>query len=233
MLNRLYGKAGEVMYTVLIAEDDETIRRELELLLTKYGYAVESADDFGNIVEWALSRTAHLLLLDVNLPFYDGFYVCREIRKRASLPIIMVTSRDADVDELMGMNLGADDFVRKPYNIHVLLARIEGVLRRTAAAPADDTLSVAGLALNINSGVVTCEGRTSELTKNEQRILRLLMKNRGKILSRDELMLELWQSDEFVDDNTLTVNIGRLRKKLEEIGAEGVIQTRRGQGYIL
>jgi DNA-binding response OmpR family regulator len=137
------------------------------------------------------------------------------------------------MDELMGMNLGADDFVRKPYNIQVLLARIENVLRRTNGNSTEDILSVGEITLNLSNSTVNLGKESQELTKNELRILRLLMKNPGKIIPRDQIMLELWQSDEFVDDNTLTVNMGRLRKKLEEIGADGLIQTKRGQGYML
>ncbi|MDR3091143.1 MAG: response regulator transcription factor [Clostridiales bacterium] len=221
------------MQTILIIEDDQTIRRELELLLEKYGYAVKTTDDFSNAAEWILRQQAHLVLLDINLPYYDGFHICREIRKNATIPIIIVTSRSGDIDELMGMNLGADDFVRKPYNVQVLLARIENVLRRANGAQTEDLLRAGELALNLSNSTVNSGEQSRELTKNELRILRLLMKNQGKILSRDQIMLELWQSDEFVDDNTLTVNIGRLRKKLEEIGAGGLIQTKRGQGYML
>ncbi|MDR3072652.1 MAG: response regulator transcription factor, partial [Clostridiales Family XIII bacterium] len=163
----------------------------------------------------------------------DGFHICREIRKNTTIPIIIVTSRSGDMDELMGMNLGADDFVRKPYNIQVLLARIENVLRRTNGNSTEDILSVGEITLNLSNSTVNLGKESQELTKNELRILRLLMKNPGKIIPRDQIMLELWQSDEFVDDNTLTVNMGRLRKKLEEIGADGLIQTKRGQGYML
>jgi DNA-binding response OmpR family regulator len=218
---------------ILIIEDDHTIRRELELLLEKYGYAVYTTDDFSNVVEWILGQQAQLVLLDINLPFFDGFHICRELRRKTTIPIIIVTSQGSDIDELMGMNLGADDFVRKPYNIQVLLARIENVLRRTGEKQTEEVLRAGALALNLNNSTVSHGAQTQELTKNELRILRLLMKNQGKIISRDQIMLELWQSDEFVDDNTLTVNMGRLRKKLEEIGAFGLIQTKRGQGYLL
>jgi DNA-binding response OmpR family regulator len=222
------------MQTVLIIEDDQTIRRELELLLEKYGYAVKTTDDFSNAVAWILQQQAHLVLLDINLPYYDGFHICREIRKNnTTLPVIIVTSQNSDIDELMGMKLGADDFVRKPYNIQVLLARIENALRHANGNQMDDMLRVGELALNLGNSTVGLGEQSRELTKNELRILRLLMKNHGKIIPRDQIMLELWQSDEFVDDNTLTVNMGRLRKKLEEIGAESLIQTKRGQGYML
>jgi DNA-binding response OmpR family regulator len=223
----------DIMQTVLIVEDDQTIRRELEILLEKYGYAAKATDDFSNAAAWILQQQAHLVLLDINLPYCDGLHICREIRKNSAIPIIIVTSRSGDVDELMGMSLGADDFVRKPYNIQVLLARIENVLRRASAGQMDDILRVGEIALNLGNGTISLGKQSLELTKNELRVLRLLMKNQGKIVSREQIMLELWQSDEFVDDNTLTVNIGRLRKKLGEIGAEGLIQTKRGQGYML
>ena len=173
------------------------------------------------------------MLLDINLPYYDGYYICREIRKKSNLPIIVVTSRNSEIDELMSMNLGADDFVTKPYNTQILLARISSLLRRSYSKNESEVYQFKNLKYNLSTSEAEYEGSTIELTKNESRILYTLIKNKEKIVSRDDIMKSLWQSNEFVDDNTLTVNINRLRKKLEEIGAEGYLQTKRGQGYIL
>lgn len=218
---------------IYIVEDEITIRSELAKLLESYGYTCAYSDDFQNIVEHILKEATDLILLDINLPFYDGYHVCREIRKQTDTPIIIVTSRNNDMDELMSMNLGADDFVTKPYNTQILLARIAAVLKRSDGKNATDSISHNGLTLFLNKSVVRFQNTDAELTKNEFRILAHLIQNAGKIVSREDLIEELWQSDEFIDDNTLTVNINRLRHKLEEIGAEQYINTKRGQGYII
>ena len=222
------------MDPILIIEDDAVIRAELKNMLEQYGYPVTAPDDFSDIVNAALDAGPGLILLDLGLPYYDGHHICREIRKQSSVPIIVVTSRDTETDELLSMHLGADDFITKPYHTQILLARIETVLRRANGSRQTETaLTVEGVSLNLENSTVSFGGQTRELTRNEARILRLLMKNQGKILSRDRIMTELWQSDEFVDDNTLTVNINRLRKKLEDIGVAELIRTKRGQGYLL
>ncbi|MDU2683289.1 MAG: response regulator transcription factor, partial [Clostridium sp.] len=163
----------------------------------------------------------------------DGYYICREIRKRSSIPIIVVTSRDNEVDELMSMNLGADDFITKPYNTQILLARISSIIRRAYNNSDSEVLEYRGLIHNLSTSEAEFDNKRIELSKNESRILYVLIKNKEKIVSRNEIIESLWQSDEFVDDNTLTVNINRLRKKLEEIGAIDYLKTKRGQGYIL
>ncbi|CUN82341.1 response regulator transcription factor [Clostridium sp. NSJ-49] len=218
---------------IFIVEDEDKIREELITLLNRYGYETEFSNDFKNIVEDILKAIPSLVLLDINLPYYDGYYICREIRKKSNLPIIVVTSRDSEIDELMSMNLGADDFVTKPYNTQILLARISSLLRRSYSKNESEVYQFKNLKYNLSTSEAEYEGSTIELTKNESRILYTLIKNKEKIVSRDDIMKSLWQSNEFVDDNTLTVNINRLRKKLEEIGAEGYLQTKRGQGYIL
>jgi DNA-binding response OmpR family regulator len=217
----------------LIVEDDRTIRQELTVFLEKYGFLVKSTDDFSGVANWVLGEGAHLVLLDINLPYYDGYHICREIRKSSDIPIIVVTSQTGEADELMSMNLGADDFIVKPYNTRILLARIQNVLRRAYGNADSAIVTVRDVRLNLSNSVVSCKNNTQELTKNEVRILRLLMAHKGEIISRDKIMAELWQSDEFVDDNTLTVNINRLRKKLDEIGAADFISTKRGQGYMV
>lgn len=221
------------MENIFIIEDDKTIREELTIFLSRYGYSCTSSTDFENIVDRALASKANLILLDINLPYYDGYYICREIRKRSNVPIIVVTSRQSEMDELMSMNLGADDFITKPYNTQILLARISSVLRRMYQNIDMDFLEFKGLKFNISQSLIEFSGEKIDLTKNESKILYSLIKNKEKIVSRNKLMDELWQSDEFVDDNTLTVNINRLRKKMESIGAIDMLQTKRGQGYIL
>lgn len=218
---------------IFIIEDEEKIRLELSTFLNKYGYETMYSTDFENIIEIALKSEAHVILLDINLPYYDGYYICREIRKSSNVPIIVVTSRNSEIDELMSMNLGADDFITKPYNTQILLARISSIIRRTYQNVDVEVFDFKGLKYNMSTSEMSYLDKKSELTKNESRILYTLIKNKEKIVSRNDLMKSLWQNDEFVDDNTLTVNINRLRKKLDEIGAEGYLQTKRGQGYIL
>lgn len=221
------------MAAIFIVEDDVKIRNELTKLLQKYGYECFSSDDFSHMTEAVLKQNPQLVLLDINLPVYDGYYICREIRRQSQIPIIIVTSRDSDADELMSMNLGADDFVTKPYNTQILLARISSVLKRAYPSEPVNTLSHRGLELDLSRSTVRFQGKEVELTKNELRILRLLIRDKGRIIPRDEIMNDLWQSEEFVDDNTLTVNINRLRKKLESIGIEDYLITKRGQGYLV
>ncbi|MDB1922758.1 response regulator transcription factor [Clostridium tertium] len=218
---------------IFIIEDEEKIRNELCTFLNKYGYETSYSLDFENILEEFMKDKYHLVLLDINLPYYDGYYICREIRKRSSIPIIVVTSRDSEVDELMSMNLGADDFITKPYNTQILLARISSIIRRAYNNSDSEVLEYRGLIHNLSTSEAEFDNKRIELSKNESRILYVLIKNKEKIVSRNEIIESLWQSDEFVDDNTLTVNINRLRKKLEEIGAIDYLKTKRGQGYIL
>ncbi|WP_113672378.1 response regulator transcription factor [Vallitalea guaymasensis] len=221
------------MYKILIIEDDIKLRKELSKLLVSYGYECIYNEDFKNIIEYSLTANADLILLDINLPYYDGFHICREIRKQSTIPIIIVTSRNTDMDELMALNLGADDFITKPYNTQILLAHISTVLKRTTMNNNSQILIHKNLSLNISNSTASHKDNKIELTKNEMRILSLLIRNKETIVSRDDIMNELWQSDEFVDDNTLTVNVNRLRKKLETIGLRNFIETKRGQGYII
>ena len=217
---------------IMIVEDHPKIRDELSALLQRYGYEICAPTVFDHIVEDILQANADLVLLDINLPLYDGYQVCREIRKASAIPIIIVTSRDSEVDELMSMNLGADDFITKPYNTQILLAHISSVLKRSYRSPEEAAeLSWKGISLSLSRSIARCGDKEAELSKNETRILHLLIRHRETIVSRDTIMNELWQSNEFVDDNTLTVNINRLRKKLADIGAPDYIVTKRGQGY--
>lgn len=218
---------------IVIVEDNKKIKEELSLFLEKYNYKTYCVENFTNVIEEIIEQEADLILLDINLPVFDGYYICRELRNKSKVPIIMVTSRDSEIDELMSMNLGADDFITKPYNTQILLAHIVSVLNRTYANNQPETLSYQGLTVDLAKSLASFQGKVTILTKNELRILHLLMKNQDAITTRDDMMECLWQSDEFVDDNTLTVNVNRLRKKLEEVGAVDFIKTKRGQGYSL
>lgn len=221
------------MKKILIIEDDKKIREELSVFLSNNGYHCEIAREFDNITELILSSSADLVLLDINLPSADGFHICRELRKQSDIPVIVVTSRDTELDELMAMNLGADDFITKPYNTQILLAHISSVLKRVSKESVSDRIDCGGFVIHLSRSSVEYGSGECELTKNELRILTLLFEKRGSIVSRDELMTQLWNSDMFVDDNTLTVNINRLRKKLDDAGLGQVIGTKRGQGYIV
>lgn len=195
------------MNKVFIIEDDVKINEQLGSFLKRYGYEVATSFDFENIVDIALEENPKIILLDINLPVFDGYYICKEIRKQSNVPIIVVTSRDTEMDELISMNLGADDFITKPYNAAILLARIESIIRRVYGNNSMEIYEYNGLRYNLSTSEMEYEGNKSDLTKNESRILYTLIKNKGKIVSRSELMKYLWQNDEFVDDNTLTVNI--------------------------
>ena len=222
------------MQRILIVEDDKKLRKELETFLTKHGFIAKGLEKFDNTIQDILNENADLILLDINLPYTDGEFVCKEVRKTSDVPIIMVTSRDNEIDELMSLNYGADQYVTKPYNIQILLAKIIGLLKRNKKSDKEmQEIDCDGFKLNIAERVIKKDDRKIELTKNEYTILYYLCINRGRIVSRDEIMDYLWESEEFIDDNTLSVNVKRLRGKLEELGLVDRIETRRGQGYIL
>ena len=220
------------MQKILIIEDEVKIREELGNFLKNNGYDVFTIDNFDNTLKDILSKDSDVILMDVNIPGVNGMHFCREIRKEVKTPIIVVTSRNSEMDELICMNYGADDFITKPYNLQILLAHIEAVLKRSKPE-VSNFLEYMGMKINLSKGVLEYDGDSIVLTKNELSILAYLLENRGKVVSRDDLMSYLWDSEMFVDDNTLTVNITRLRKKLEELGFENVIETRRGWGYII
>jgi len=216
---------------IFVVEDETEICKELSVLLQKYGYAYESSTDFAHITDHILKAEADLVLLDINLPYQDGYTICREIRKQSDIPIIVLTSRNTDFDELMSLNIGADDFISKPYNAQVLIARIQKILKRTYEAQVNSVLIHKGLTINLLKATASYGDKEVDLTKNELGILRLLVVNKGNVIPRDAIIDELWQSDEFIDENTLNVNIVRLRKKLSEIGAPDYLETKRGLGY--
>ncbi|MFR4367593.1 MAG: response regulator transcription factor [Clostridia bacterium] len=222
------------MYKIMIVEDDIEIREELKILLQNNGYEVKVTTNFENVEKQILEEQCHLILLDINLPYTDGEYICKEIRKTSDVPIIMVTSRDNEIDELLSLNYGADQYVTKPFNIQILLAKITGLLKRNQNADkSQEKIKCNGFILNVSKSMIETENKKIELTKNELKILHYLVLNQGKIVSREDIMNYLWESENFIDDNTLTVNMTRLRGKLEELGIKDSIETKRGQGYIL
>ncbi|HJA34643.1 MAG TPA: response regulator transcription factor, partial [Candidatus Mediterraneibacter merdigallinarum] len=208
-------------------------REELRLLLENGGYAPCVTTDFENAADEAAQLRPDLVLLDILLPDANGQSILRDIRSRSDVPVIMLTSRSTDADEIISRSSGADDYVTKPYNPALLLLRIETVLRRTGGRGSEEELTYRGMRLNLLRSSVTYKGAETVLSRNEMNILHCLLKKRGTIVSRDELMDYLWDRSDFVDDNTLTVNINRLRKRLEGLGFPDVIETRRKQGYML
>lgn len=220
------------MQKILIVEDDEKLRGELKNFLNNNGYQAIGLDKFDCVIQDILNAKSDLILLDINLPFNDGKYICKEIRKTSEVPIIMITSRDNEIDELLSMNYGADDYVTKPFNIQILLAKIGAILKR-ANTFNQNRIDCKNFILNISESKIEREAMQIDLTKNESKILQCLAKNRNKIVAREEIMDFLWSTDAFVDDNSLTVNINRVRGKLEEVGLKDILETKRGQGYIL
>lgn len=222
------------MFNIMIVEDNEQLQNEIGNLLTRNGYRVMKTIEFNKIHKFVKDSNPHLILLDINLPYDDGFKICTEIRSFSTVPIIFITSRDTNVDELMSITLGGDDFITKPYNAQILLARINSLLKRTYPnEKAGDFIEYNGVKLDILSSKVAYGDKEVELTKNELKILHYLLINKRRIVSRVDIMEYLWDSAMFVNDNTLTVNITRLRNKFEDIGVSEFIKTKRGQGYIV
>ena len=222
------------MQKILIIEDDPTIRDELALLLENERYIPVSVTDFNLIIAQAKQERPDLILLDIGLPGQDGFSLCAALRKAVPAPVIFVTSRDTGSDEVRALSLGGDDYITKPYRVPVLLARIKAVLRRSSGSPEiTDVIEAAGLCLSLTKGTLASGGKTVELTRNEIQILAYLMQHTGQIVSRADLIDALWDSQIYIDDNTLSVNMTRLRGKLAELGLPERIRTRRGMGYQL
>lgn len=222
------------MYRIMIVEDDPGIAEGLCQLITRWGLEVYAVRDFQNILEEFCSCQPHLVLLDISLPFFNGYYWCSELRKRSSVPILFLSSAADNMSIVMAVNLGADDFIAKPFDAQVLMAKLQALLRRTydfsAAAP---VLEHRGAVLNTGDQTLSYQGQRISLSRNEYRILLSLLENRGKTVSREKLMQRLWETDCFVDENTLTVNVNRLRKKLDAAGLSGFITTRVGVGYLV
>lgn len=222
------------MYKILIVEDDETIASTVEKRITAWGYEARRVLDFRNVISEFAAFDPQLVLLDVMLPFYNGYHWCNEIRKISKVPVIFLSSAADNMNIVMAMNMGGDDFVSKPFDLDVLIAKIQAVLRRTYDFNGQTgLLEHRGAILSMSDAVLTYQGERVNLTKNEYRILLTLMENKGKIVSRDVLMTKLWETDSFVDENTLTVNVTRLRKKLAEAGLEDFIMTKKGVGYMV
>ncbi len=219
------------MKTIMVVEDEKTIRDELKALLETSGYKAILLEKFDNTLENILNNKFDLLLLDINLPNVNGELILREFRKKSNIPVIMVTSRVKETDEVLSMSYGADDYITKPYNPTILLLRIANIFKRmennTSTSYYDD------VKVYQNKGLLVKDDKELDLTKNEMIIFSCLLSNRGNIVTRDELMTELWNNEEYVNENALTVNISRLRAKLEDFGIENAIETRKGQGYKL
>lgn len=219
------------MQKILIIEDDEIISNELKKLLDDNNYEGIILKDFKNAIDEILNIKPDLILLDINIPYMNGEALLKKIREESNVPVIMVTSRDSLVDEALSITYGADDYITKPYNPNILLLRIGAVLRRINNN--SDTLMYKDLIINISKGIIKKEDTEIILTKNEMIIFSYLLSHKEKLVTRDELMTALWNNDEFINDNALTVNISRLRSKLKEVGYENAIDTRKGMGYIL
>lgn len=221
------------MERIFIVEDEPKLREEMVTLLERNGYRCSISEDYANIISTIEDAKPDLVLLDINLPIYDGFYICKELRQNSDIPIIVVTSNKSDIDELLAMNLGADDFVNKPFNPRILLAHIGSVLKRAYGKEKDLIITHNDVKLDILKSILSYKGKSIELTRTELGILKLLIENKGNIVPRNEIIRNLWEMEEFVEDNTLTVNVNRIRRKLEDIGLENYLITRRGQGYMV
>lgn len=222
------------MYKILIVEDDETIAGGLKTHLEKWNYQTECMTDFKDVMGKFLEFEPQLVLLDIVLPFFNGFHWCQEIRKISKVPIIFLSSVNDNMNIVMAMNMGGDEFIEKPFDLNVLTAKVQALLRRAYSFQGNvNVLEHEGMLLNLNDASLSYKGEKMSLTKNEFRILQMLMENSGKIIARDDIIARLWESDAFIDDNTLTVNVARLRKKLENVGMEGRIKTKKGIGYYL
>lgn len=223
------------MYRILIVEDDNTISSIMEDKLKQWSYEPERVLDFKNVLSHFTAFKPHLVLLDINLPYYDGFYWCSQIRQLSSVPIIFISSRDTDNDKIRAITQGGDDYLEKPFSMDLLVAKVQAALRRTYSY-SDQTLNVLQykeLILDTERLQIHNHDKTVDLTPNESRILAVLIRNENKVVSRTRLMRALWDDESFVDDNTLTVNVNRLRRKLEAIGLEDYVKTIKGEGYSL
>lgn len=216
---------------ILIVEDEQKLRDELKKFLENNGYKVDTIIDFNDVYNYIINHNFDLILMDINLPNINGEKLTKDIRKVVNTPIIIVTSRNTDIDELLSLNYGADDFITKPYNPQILLARIERILMRKENT--STLIKYKNLNVDVYKSIMFNDTKTIDLSGNEIKILTYLLKNQGKIVSRDDIMSYLWDNNDFVDDNTLTVNINRLRNKLDDMGYIDMIVTKRGQGYII
>ena len=222
------------MYKILIIEDDSIIAKSMKKHFASWGYDVECAEDFKNVLTQFVSFDPQLVLLDISLPFFNGYHWCTEIRKVSKVPIIFISSASDNMNIVMAINMGGDDFIAKPFDLNVLTSKVQALLRRTYDFTGQThLLEHKGAILNTSDSTLTFNGKKLELSKNDYKILHILLENKGKMVSRDMMMARLWETDDFIDDNTLTVNINRLRKKLAEIGLNDMIKTKKGMGYLV
>ncbi len=222
------------MYKILVVEDDESIASSLQKVLTLWGYDVHVATQFKDVFSEFVSLNPQLVLLDIGLPFFNGYHWCSEIRKVSNVPIMFLSSMSDNMNIVMAMNMGGDDFICKPCDASVIVAKVQALLRRSYSFSGQlNLIQHDGIILNLSDATLEYEGEVIELTKNEFKMLQLLLENAGKIVSREALMIRLWESDSFIDDNTLTVNMTRLRKRLAEIGLSDFVKTKKGLGYLV
>lgn len=225
---------NQTQYKILIVEDDTTIGEKMKSHLERWAYQVRLVEDFQDVLGEVTSYSPDLILMDITLPYYNGFYWCAEIRKLFKIPIVFISSADDNMNIVMAMDMGGDDFIAKPFDLAVLTAKIGAIIRRSYSyAGQVNVIEHNGVILNLLDAAVSYQGQKAEFSKNEFQIFALLMENAGSIVSRDTIMMQLWDSDNFIDDNTLTVNVTRIRKKLKEIGLEDFVKTKKGIGYII
>lgn len=222
------------MYRILIVEDDKVIADTVKEQLIKWGYEAFVVTDFSDVLKTFVEVEPHLVLMDIGLPFFNGYHWCTQIRTVSKVPIIFISSMSDNMNIVMAINMGGDDFIVKPFDINVLIAKVQAMLRRTYSfVESTNIIEHNGCILNMNDQSFTYNNNKVELTKNEYKILQYLLENVGKVVTRDSIMMKLWESDDFIDDNTLTVNVTRLRKKLELAGLSDYIKTKKGVGYII
>ena len=222
------------MYWILIIEDDQTIAKALCSHLQKWNYDAQYVTDFKNVMEHVIKFSPELVILDIMLPFYNGFHWCQEIRKISNVPVLFLSSASDNMNIVMAMNMGGDDFIEKPFDLNVITAKVQAMFRRAYAYQGTmNAMEHNGVILNLLDATITFGEERLELTKNEFKILEILLEHSGKIVAREDIMKRLWETDSYVDDNTLTVNVTRLRKKLEQAGLKDYIRTKKGVGYMV
>lgn len=223
------------MYRIMMIEDDEKIRRIVADTLKKWQYDVVEVTQFDQVLKEFQQTAPHLVLLDINLPVFDGYYWCQQIRAVSKVPIIFLSSRNQNMDIIMAINMGGDDFIQKPFDLDILVAKISALIRRKYMYQVDESARFIhrGLKLHVTNSTIEYQGQVTELSRNEFILLQLMMRNIGKIVSREDVMQALWNEEQFVDDNTLTVNVNRMRRKIAVLGLEDFIVTRKGMGYMI
>ena len=222
------------MYRIMIIEDDLTMAEAIRRQIESWGNEGMCVKDFQNVIRTFVEFDPHLVLVDIMLPFYNGYYWCTEIRRISNVPVIFLSSASDNMNIVMAMNMGGDEFIEKPFDLNVVTAKVQAILRRSYSFQGTvNVIEYHGAVLNLNDATLVNKGQKIELTKNEFRILQILLENTGRIVSRDSIITRLWESDEFIDDNTLTVNVARLRKKLDQAGLEQMIRTKKGIGYMV